>query len=246
MPRAAHDSSHRRSSHPVDQGRPPSGVPRGGDCRPPRTRIATIFNARREISRILRRARSPPAGLVGPCSIHDTKAAREYAALLKTAIDEFSDDLAHRHARLLRKAAHHRRLEGPHQRSASRRVLQDQRRPAPRAASSARSRRDGRSRRHRIPRHDHAAVHRRPGQLGSHRRAHHRKPGPSPARLAASPAPSASRTEPPATCRSPSKPCSPPRIRTRFSATPSTASRPSSSPPAIPIATSFCAAAASW
>jgi 3-deoxy-7-phosphoheptulonate synthase len=31
--------------------------------------------------------------LAGPCSIHDTKAAREYAGLLKTAIDEFSKDL---------------------------------------------------------------------------------------------------------------------------------------------------------
>ena len=31
--------------------------------------------------------------LVGPCSIHDTKAAREYAALLKDAIAEFSGDL---------------------------------------------------------------------------------------------------------------------------------------------------------
>jgi 3-deoxy-7-phosphoheptulonate synthase len=31
--------------------------------------------------------------LVGPCSIHDTKAAREYAALLKDAIAEFSGEL---------------------------------------------------------------------------------------------------------------------------------------------------------
>jgi 3-deoxy-7-phosphoheptulonate synthase len=31
--------------------------------------------------------------LVGPCSIHDTKAAREYAALLQSAIQEFSADL---------------------------------------------------------------------------------------------------------------------------------------------------------
>ncbi len=31
--------------------------------------------------------------LVGPCSIHDTKAAREYASLLRSAITEFSADL---------------------------------------------------------------------------------------------------------------------------------------------------------
>jgi len=54
---------------------------------------ATIFNARAEITQILNRRDPRLLVLVGPCSIHDTKAAREYAALLKTAIAEFSDDL---------------------------------------------------------------------------------------------------------------------------------------------------------
>lgn len=55
--------------------------------------IAIIFNARLAISRILSHRDSRLLVLVGPCSIHDTNAAREYAALLKTAIAEFSADL---------------------------------------------------------------------------------------------------------------------------------------------------------
>ena len=55
--------------------------------------IATIFNARLAISRILAHRDPRLLVLVGPCSIHDTKAAREYASLLKSAIQEFSADL---------------------------------------------------------------------------------------------------------------------------------------------------------
>jgi 3-deoxy-7-phosphoheptulonate synthase len=54
---------------------------------------ATIFNSRTEISAILKGRDSRLLVLAGPCSIHDTKAAREYAALLKSAIKEFSADL---------------------------------------------------------------------------------------------------------------------------------------------------------
>ncbi|MGD0293354.1 MAG: 3-deoxy-7-phosphoheptulonate synthase [Terracidiphilus sp.] len=53
----------------------------------------TIFNARNEISAILNHRDSRLLTLVGPCSIHDPKAAREYAALLQAAIKEFSADL---------------------------------------------------------------------------------------------------------------------------------------------------------
>ena len=55
--------------------------------------IATIFNARLAISRILAHRDPRLLVLVGPCSIHDTKAAVEYAGLLKEAIKEFSADL---------------------------------------------------------------------------------------------------------------------------------------------------------
>lgn len=54
---------------------------------------ATIFDARHEISAILNGSDPRLVVLVGPCSIHDTRAAREYAGLLKGAIEEFSTDL---------------------------------------------------------------------------------------------------------------------------------------------------------
>jgi 3-deoxy-7-phosphoheptulonate synthase len=53
----------------------------------------TIFNAREEVSAILNGRDDRLIVLAGPCSIHDPKAAREYAGLLKGAIDEFSRDL---------------------------------------------------------------------------------------------------------------------------------------------------------
>ena len=55
--------------------------------------IATIFNARLDISRILGQRDPRLLVLVGPCSIHDTKAAREYAGLLRSAVTQFSADL---------------------------------------------------------------------------------------------------------------------------------------------------------
>jgi 3-deoxy-7-phosphoheptulonate synthase len=54
---------------------------------------ATVFQARNEIVDILKGADSRLLVVVGPCSIHDTKAAREYAGLLKSAVAEFSKDL---------------------------------------------------------------------------------------------------------------------------------------------------------
>jgi len=54
---------------------------------------ATVFKARNEIIDILNGKDSRLLVVVGPCSIHDTKAARAYAELLKGAITEFSRDL---------------------------------------------------------------------------------------------------------------------------------------------------------
>src|ERR1035437_6399736 len=54
---------------------------------------ATIYNARNGICEILGKRDQRLLVLVGPCSIHDTKAAREYATLLKSAIAEFSSEL---------------------------------------------------------------------------------------------------------------------------------------------------------
>src|ERR1700753_3027078 len=54
---------------------------------------ATVFQARNEIVDILNGNDSRLMVVVGPCSIHDTKAAREYAGLLQGAIAEFSQEL---------------------------------------------------------------------------------------------------------------------------------------------------------
>ena len=54
---------------------------------------ATIYNARTEIVQILKRRDPRLLVLAGPCSIHDTKAAREYGDLLQSAIAEFSSEL---------------------------------------------------------------------------------------------------------------------------------------------------------
>src|SRR5271163_2590677 len=54
---------------------------------------STVFQARNEIVDILKGTDSRLIVVVGPCSIHDTKAAREYAGLLKSAIAEFSQEL---------------------------------------------------------------------------------------------------------------------------------------------------------
>jgi 3-deoxy-7-phosphoheptulonate synthase len=54
---------------------------------------ATIYEARTDICEILSGRDARLLVLVGPCSIHDTKAARQYASLLKSAIPEFASDL---------------------------------------------------------------------------------------------------------------------------------------------------------
>jgi 3-deoxy-7-phosphoheptulonate synthase len=54
---------------------------------------ATVFNARAEISDILAGKDRRLMVVVGPCSIHDPKAAREYAGLLKGAIADLSREL---------------------------------------------------------------------------------------------------------------------------------------------------------
>lgn len=53
----------------------------------------TVFDARRQIVDILNGSDDRLVVVVGPCSIHDPVAAREYAGLLKEAIAELSSDL---------------------------------------------------------------------------------------------------------------------------------------------------------
>jgi 3-deoxy-7-phosphoheptulonate synthase len=53
----------------------------------------TVFQARAQVSEILAGRDPRLLVVVGPCSIHDPAAAREYAALLRPVIDELSDAL---------------------------------------------------------------------------------------------------------------------------------------------------------
>lgn len=53
----------------------------------------TVYQARSQVHDILNRQDHRLIVVVGPCSIHDTKAAREYAGLLKHARHELSEEL---------------------------------------------------------------------------------------------------------------------------------------------------------
>jgi 3-deoxy-7-phosphoheptulonate synthase len=55
--------------------------------------VATVSESRRAIHRILAGEDDRLVAVVGPCSIHDTQAALEYAALLKKTADALADDL---------------------------------------------------------------------------------------------------------------------------------------------------------
>ena len=55
--------------------------------------LTTVYNARSEVKQILSAESHRLLVVVGPCSIHDTKAALEYATLLKPAMDALSQDL---------------------------------------------------------------------------------------------------------------------------------------------------------
>ena len=57
------------------------------------TASATVHQARHEICEILGGRDRRLLVVTGPCSIHDTDAAREYAGLLQRAIAEFSTEL---------------------------------------------------------------------------------------------------------------------------------------------------------
>ncbi|MFZ0912177.1 MAG: 3-deoxy-7-phosphoheptulonate synthase [Candidatus Korobacteraceae bacterium] len=57
------------------------------------TASATVYQTRHEICEILGGRDRRLLVVCGPCSIHDTQAAREYAGLLKNAIAEFSTEL---------------------------------------------------------------------------------------------------------------------------------------------------------
>src|ERR671919_2716835 len=53
----------------------------------------TVFETRQAIHRILHGADDRLLAIMGPCSIHDVKAAKEYAGKLKEAKDRLAGDL---------------------------------------------------------------------------------------------------------------------------------------------------------
>jgi 3-deoxy-7-phosphoheptulonate synthase len=53
----------------------------------------TVYETRQDIHRILHGADDRLLAIMGPCSIHDVKAAKEYAGKLKQAKDRLADDL---------------------------------------------------------------------------------------------------------------------------------------------------------
>ena len=161
----------------------------------------TVAGARAAVHRILHGMDDRLLVVVGPCSIHDPKAAREYAGRLVVERQRHARRPRGGDARLLREAAHHRRLEGAHQRPGARRQLPDQPGAPPRARAAPRRRGAGAARRLRVPRHDHAAVRggpRRPGAPSARAPPRARCTASS---RAASPARSASRTAPTASVR---------------------------------------------
>eukprot|EP00475_Leptophrys_vorax_P011063 TRINITY_DN1760_c0_g2_i3.p1 TRINITY_DN1760_c0_g2~~TRINITY_DN1760_c0_g2_i3.p1 ORF type:complete len:194 (-),score=43.50 TRINITY_DN1760_c0_g2_i3:808-1389(-) len=55
--------------------------------------FATTLTARREAAAVINGTDDRLLVVVGPCSVHDPKAALDYASLLKDAIGEFKEDL---------------------------------------------------------------------------------------------------------------------------------------------------------
>ena len=115
--------------------------------------------------------------VVGPCSIHDTRAALEYARAAQADRRSAGGQPDRRDADLLREAADRRRLEGADQRSRSRRELPHQQGAASRASAAARRQRSRAADRIGVPRHADPAAHRRPHVVGGDRRAHRGEPG---------------------------------------------------------------------
>lgn len=72
----------------------------------------TVLDGRQTIRNILDRKDHRLFIVVGPCSIHDIRAAHEYAEKLKQLADELEDTLYLNNARLFRKTPHHSRMEG--------------------------------------------------------------------------------------------------------------------------------------
>ena len=151
----------------------------------PRTLTATrvVMAARNAIHAILNGNDERLLVVVGPCSIHDPVAAIDYAERLAALRERLADRLEIVMRVYFEKPRttvgwkgliNDPDLDGSFNINKglqlARNVLLGRQQSRPAGG-------------HRIPRHDHAAIHCRPRGLGRDRRAHHRKPDPSRARL---------------------------------------------------------------
>ena len=144
-----------------------------------------VANTRQAIAEVLE-GRDPRLVVVaGPCSIHDPKAALEYAERLARLAEPFGRPPDCRDAHVFREAADVGGLERPHQRPGPRRELPHQQGAPARAQAPARRQRPGPAHGLGVSRHPDSPAYRRPDLLGGHRRADHRKPGASRAGLGA-------------------------------------------------------------
>ena len=140
------------------------------------TQSSLVFNVRRQASDILAGRDRRLLAVVGPCSIHDPDAAREYAGRLKERADALADHLLVVMRVYFEKPRTTVGWKGLINDPRLDDLIRHQPGPAHRARPAARHR--GHWSRHRdgIPRPHHAAVRRRSGVLGGHRRPHRRKP----------------------------------------------------------------------
>jgi 3-deoxy-D-arabinoheptulosonate-7-phosphate synthase (EC 2.5.1.54) len=93
----------------------------------------TVSRARKAIHKILKGNDDRLLVVIGPCSIHDPAAAKEYASRLLALREELKDSLEIVMRVYFEKTAHHGGLERADQRSTYGSQLSNQRRPAHRA-----------------------------------------------------------------------------------------------------------------
>ena len=103
------------------------------------TAAHTVQTARQRIQAILHGQDQRLLVIVGPCSVHDVAAAREYAAAIAPVQQRHSEQLE----LVMRVYFEKPRLEGTDQRSPSRRQLRHQHGPAHRPGIAAARGRDG-------------------------------------------------------------------------------------------------------
>ena len=135
-----------------------------------------VVGARRQVKAILERRDHRLLVVVGPCSIHDPRAALDYAERLSRLSDETKDTLCIVMRAYFEKPRTDARLEGPDQRSVSRRHLPCRGRNLPCPQTAARYRSPGATDRNRSARSDDPSIPAGSHHLVCHRRTYGRIP----------------------------------------------------------------------